>query len=88
MLVLFCSQPASSSSGDVQFLKESGVATSRAKKEVERAPSAPLAAYSRHNSSSSPHDGEHRMVAWMTAHQMTSESLEDHVSVVSLLLML
>ena len=88
MLVLSCSQEASSSSGDVQFLKESGVATSSAKKEVERAPSPPLAAHSGHNSSSSLHEGEHRMVARMTTHQSTSESLEDHVSVGFLLLML
>ena len=85
MWILSCSQEASSSSGDVEFLKESGVATSRAKKEVERDPSPPVAAHSGHNSSSSPHVGEHRMVARMTVQQTSSESLEDHVSIAFLL---
>ena len=80
-----CSQEASSSSGDVEFLKESGVATSRAKVEVERAPSPPEAAHSGHNSSSSPHVGEYRMVARMTVQQASSESLEDHVNISSFL---
>ena len=81
MRILSCSQEASSSSGDVEFLKESGVATSKAKIEVEHAPSPLEAAHSGHNSSSSPHVGEHRVVARMTIQQSSLESLEDHVSI-------
>uniref|UniRef100_A0ACD5VNA9 Uncharacterized protein n=1 Tax=Avena sativa TaxID=4498 RepID=A0ACD5VNA9_AVESA len=77
----FDCQPTSSSSGDVQFLKESGVADSKAKEVAERTPSPPLAAHSGHNSSSSPHAVEHQMVVRTTARQSTSESLEEHLIV-------